>query len=127
MLNLHRKFEKLASSILEQCFDSSDEDTEKIAFANITTPFQLQHPKSIVNVAYNSNCFDFVSHTALRSMVQHRWHASLSPISQSRVGGIFELTGLTTNRQICLEYLDNHHNAIPSSDMALESVCNIRR
>ena len=70
---------------MEECFDASDEDTERIVFANITTPFQLKHPKSIVDVAYSSKCFDFVSHTALRSMVQHRWYSSLSPISKSRV------------------------------------------
>ena len=82
---INRKFEKLASNVMERCFDDSDENTEKIVFANIATPFQLQHPKSIVDVAYGSKCFDFVSHTALRSMVQHRWYASLSPISKSRV------------------------------------------
>ena len=74
---------------MERCFEDSDFDTESIVFAEIPTPFKLKRAKSVVDVAYDSKCLDFVSHAALRSMVTRRWYAHLNPITHTRVGFYF--------------------------------------
>ena len=103
---------------MERCFEDSDVDTELIVFADIATPFKLTRPKSVVDVAYNAKCLDFVSHAALRSMVTRRWYAHLNPITHTRVRSL-------SIGYLLIPFSDSFNDDYACFDLAVEPVYRI--